>query len=144
MYKRQELARLPIRRRVAKLVRARLELLGPHREAVRRAILAQSLPGNLWSGSKQLWRSVDAIWRAVGLPADTGFSWWSRRATLATVVVATTLFWLDDQSDGHEASWAFLDRRIEDVMRFGKLSGQVSEMLARLPGFGGRPAAKAQ
>ena len=35
--------------------------------------------------------------------------------------IATLLFWLNDRSEGFTATWAFLDRRIEDVMRIEKL-----------------------
>src|SRR5690606_38841618 len=37
---------LRMRDRIAKLVRTRLEVLGPHREAMRRATAARMLPGN--------------------------------------------------------------------------------------------------
>ena len=30
------------------------------------------------------------------------------------------LYWLGDDSEGHQATWDFLDRRIEDVMQFEK------------------------
>ena len=39
--------RLPVRRTIALLVRTRLELLTPHREAIRRAAAARGMPGNL-------------------------------------------------------------------------------------------------
>jgi ubiquinone biosynthesis protein COQ9 len=31
------------------------------------------------------------------------------------------LYWLGDESDGHQNSWEFLDRRIDNVMQFEKL-----------------------
>ncbi len=37
------------------------------------------------------------------------------------------LFWLGDESDGHAATWDFLDRRIEEVMRFEKFKAQVRD-----------------
>ena len=94
----EELARLPVRRRIARLVRARLEALTPHREAVRRAAIARSI--DALSGGRELWRTVDRIWQAVELPeaADKGVGFYSRRATLAGVVGATFLYWLEDSS----------------------------------------------
>ena len=44
----------------------------------------------------------------------------TKRATLSGVYSATVLFWLGDDSPDNAATWAFLDRRIEDVMRFEK------------------------
>ena len=135
------LADLPIRKRVAKVVRARLELLAPHREAVRKAIVARSMPYGLASGGRGLWRTADLVWQLVGMPAapGEGWSWYTRRASLAGVLAATTLYWLDDASEGLAESWAFLDRRIEDALRIGKLRGRIADIWSGLPGM--RPAA---
>jgi ubiquinone biosynthesis protein COQ9 len=35
------------------------------------------------------------------------------------------LFWLGDDSIGHQATWDFLDRRVENVMQFEKLKGRM-------------------
>jgi ubiquinone biosynthesis protein COQ9 len=137
----EDLAQLPVRRRIARLARARLEALGQHREALHRAAVAHLLPGNVMGSGRSLWRTVDRMWQAAGLgggPAE-GFSYYSRRATLAGVLTATFLYWLQDQSDGFADSWAFLDRRIEDVMRFGQASSRLSGLFGR----GSRPASAA-
>lgn len=140
----EDLARLSIRRRIARLVRARLEPLTPHREAIRRALAARGLPGNLGSAGRGFWTTLDRIWQAVGLPAeaDSGLDWYTRRLTLAGVLCSTTLFWLDDQSEGCAESWAFLERRIEDALRLGRAGGRIVDLLGRIPGLGGlrRPA----
>ena len=70
---------LPIRRRVAKVVRARLEVLAPHREAVRKAIVARSMPYGLTSGGRGLWRTADLVWQLAGMPATPGEGWSWRR-----------------------------------------------------------------
>ena len=133
----EDLALLPVRRRIARLVRARLEPLSPHREAMRRAALANGLPGNLATSTRALWRTVDLTWHAAGLggsAAAQGFSYYSRRATVAAVVGATFLYWLEDRSEGSADTWAFLDRRIEDVMRIGKARAQVERWFGPLGG----------
>jgi ubiquinone biosynthesis protein COQ9 len=131
----EELAKLPVRRRIARLVRARLEALTPHREAVRRAAIARSI--DALAGGRELWRTVDRVWQAVGLPdgADRGVGFYSRRATLAGVLTATFLYWLEDSSADCADSWAFLDRRIEDVMRLGRVTSRVSDVVGRMPGM---------
>lgn len=129
-----DLERLPVRRRIAILVRARLEPLTAHREAVRRAVAARGLPGNIGGTGLSLWRTVDLMWQAAGLggaPAE-GFAYYSRRATLAGVLASTLLYWLADQSEDTAASWAFLDRRIEDALRVGRLRATFGEWSARL------------
>lgn len=137
---RRDLARLPVRRRIALLVLARFEVLEPHREALRRASLARTMPGNLAGAGRSLWRTVDRIWLTAGLGGDPseGFSYYSRRATLAGVLVATFLYWLDDQSEDFADTRAFLDRRIEDVMRIGRVRSEAERRLGWL--FGRRSA----
>ena len=140
----EELQRMAVRRRLATLVRARLDLLAPHREAIRRAALARGLPPNVARSSRTIWRTVDRMWVAAGLGGSPqeGFSYYSRRNTLAGVQVATFLYWLDDQSDGSADSWAFLDRRIGNVMQIGQLRSQLDRWTSWRPGRSGTAAAR--
>lgn len=132
------LARLPVRQRIATLARTRIEVLDDHKEAMRRAALVRGRPGNLLTAGKAFWRTVDRIWEAAGFPSarEKGLSRYSRRATLGAVLVSTLLYWLEDHSPNNEATWAFLDRRIEDVMRIGQLRGQLQGFVKGLPGAG--------
>lgn len=133
-----DLGRMSVRRRIALLVRSRLEPLSAHREAVRRAVAARGLPGNLAGAGRSVWRTVDLMWQAAGLDgsAAEGFAYYSRRATLAGVLTSTLLYWLGDQSEDCAASWAFLDRRIEDAMRVGRLRSTIEDWASRLVGRG--------
>jgi len=139
----EDLSKLPVGRRIARLVRARFEALTPHREAVRRAVLARGLPHNLPGGITALWRTVDRIWEAAGFPAgeQRDIDYYTRRALLAGILVATLLYWLEDQSEGCRDTWAFLDRRIDEALRYGRLSGRLLDFL-RVPKGAGRGAAK--
>jgi len=134
----EALARMPVRERIATLVRTRIEVLDDHKEAMRRAALIRGNPANIGTAGKALWRTVDRIWDAAGfsISREQGLSRYSRRATLAGVMVSTVLYWLEDISPDNEETWAFLDRRIEDVMRFGQLRGQVEGLVRNLPGAG--------
>jgi ubiquinone biosynthesis protein COQ9 len=131
-----EIERLPVRRRIALLVRSRLEPLTAHREAVRRAAAARGMPGNVAGTGRALWRTVDLIWRTAGLGGEPreGFSYYSRRATLAGVLAATFLYWLEDQSDGCAESWAFLDRRIENALQIGRMRSRLDGWTGWLTG----------
>ena len=77
-----------------------------------------------------LYRTVDAIWYAAG-DTSADFNFYTKRATLAGVFSSTLFYWLNDRSEGNEATWAFLDRRIDDVMRFEKFKGQFAKKAAR-------------
>jgi ubiquinone biosynthesis protein COQ9 len=128
------LAQMRVRERIAALVRARLEVLAPHREAVRRAMAARLLPGNAIACCTDLWRTVDLMWLTAGDRARDG-SYYTKRSLLAAVWSSTLLFWLEDHSEGFADSWDFLDRRIDDVMQIGQLRGRLDafvESLGRL------------
>jgi ubiquinone biosynthesis protein COQ9 len=117
-------ADLKIRDRIKRAVRIRLERHAGEREAVRRALALLSLPFNAGLGLKLLYKTVDAMWYAAG-DTSTDFNFYTKRATLAGVYSSTLLYWLNDRSPGSEATWSFLDRRIDDVMRIEKLKSQV-------------------
>ncbi|OYQ34769.1 ubiquinone biosynthesis protein [Niveispirillum lacus] len=134
-----DLTALKVRERVTLAVRKRLEILTPHREAVRRASSLLALPQNAARGPQLVYATVDAAWRAVG-DKSVDYNFYTKRLLLAGVVTATTLYWLDDRSDELSDSWAFLDRRIANVMSVGKAIGQVTGradkaagLLAHLP-----------
>jgi len=120
-----------IRERIATLVRARLEALAPHREAMRRAVAARLLPGNAIAGCASLWRTVDLMWSVAGDKADD-YNYYTKRSLLAAVWTSTFLFWLDDRSQGSHDTFAFLDRRIGDVMQIGALGARVGEAVRGL------------
>lgn len=111
----RDLSALRFRDRIALAVRLRLE--SADREAVRRAATLLALPQNAPEAARAVWATADAIWTALGDTSEDG-NWYSKRAILATVHSATVLFWLGDESEGCAETWAFLDRRIENVMQF--------------------------
>lgn len=115
----ENLPTMKMRDRIVTAIRVRLELLARHREAVRRTCAYFALPQNMALGLKVLAATADMIWRAAGDEA-TDFSFYTKRATLAGVYSATLLYWLDDDSEGFADTFAFLDRRIGDVMELHK------------------------
>ncbi len=127
----RDLASLPIRQRIATAVRVRLDQAAPHREAIRRALALQMTPAYASALPGDVARTVDAMWRAAGDSA-TDFNYYTKRALLAAVYGATLLHWLDDDTPGQEATWAFLDRRIGDVMRIQKARGRLGILAAKL------------
>jgi len=124
----RDLGALRFRDRVAMAVRLRLEAAEPDREAVRRGAALFALPQHAATGAGAIWGTADAIWTALG-DTSRDVNWYSKRATLSAVYSATALFWLGDESPGSEATWAFLDRRIENVMAFEVFKGKFRESL---------------
>ena len=108
-----------IRDRIRHAVRVRLEVDTEAREAVRRATGWLSLPGRQSLAGRLIYATADHIWHWAGDTA-TDYNHYSKRLILSGVLGATRLVWLGDETDGNEKSWAFLDRRIENVMQFEK------------------------
>ncbi len=125
-----DLGALRMRERVALAVKLRLEPLTPYRESLRRAATLMATPLNARRGAAALWRTVDAIWHALGDSA-TDFNYYTKRALLAGVYGSTVLVWFDDKSEACADSWAFLDRRIDNVMQIEKLKGQLRRLAQR-------------
>ena len=117
-----------VRQRIAAAVRLRLELEHSHREAVRAALAYCAMPQNARLSLTCLYHTVDTVWFAVG-DKSTDFNFYSKRALLAGAYGATLLYWLDDSSENYEESWAFLDRRLEDVVRVGGVKANLQRLL---------------
>jgi ubiquinone biosynthesis protein COQ9 len=115
----ERLAGVKIREKIRALVWRRLEVMGPAREAVRRALAILAMPQNVPLALRVGWRTADMMWRVAG-DTSTDFNHYTKRMTLGAVYGSTLLVWLDDQSEGWTDTAAFLDRRIDDVMKFEK------------------------
>lgn len=120
-----DLSDMRFRDRIAFAVRTRLEV-ADDKEVVRRGTTLFALPHHAADGARALWQTCDAIWTALG-DTSTDVNWYTKRATLSGVYSATLLYWLGDESPDHQATWDFLDRRIDDVMRFEKVKAQVND-----------------
>jgi ubiquinone biosynthesis protein COQ9 len=92
---------------------------------VRRGAALLALPSYAAEGARAVWQTADTIWNLCGDTA-TDYNWYTKRMILSSVHSATLLYWLGDPSPGYANTWAFLDRRIEDVMRFEKTKAQLS------------------
>jgi len=112
-----------LRQRVAHALRTRFEVLQPHQDAVRRGLQVLALPHNLGAGLAAVHGTADAVWHAMG-DSSTDWNWYSKRLLLGGVISAATLYWLEDKSEGHERTWAFLDKQLERVVKLGGKLGQ--------------------
>lgn len=124
-----DLSQMRFRDRVALAVRLRIEAVD--KELVRRGSALFSLPQNIAEGGQLIWGTADAIWTALGDVSEDA-NWYTKRATLSAVYGSTVLFWLGDDSEDYTETWAFLDRRIDNVMQFEKLKSNIKN----IPGVG--------
>jgi ubiquinone biosynthesis protein COQ9 len=128
----ERIASMKIRERIRDLVMYRKEVAHPHREALRRAVAILAQPQNLGLASRLAWRTVDRIWRLAGDTA-TDYNHYTKRAILLGVYTSTTLVYLDDNSDDLADTRAFLNRRIDDVMKFEKYKASWRGSRERMP-----------
>ena len=128
----ERVATLKIRERIAALVEARLDLLSPDREALRRALSILAMPQHLGVAARLGWRTADTIWRAAGDTA-TDYNHYTKRAILGGVYAATIAVFLNDDSEGLADTRAFLGRRIGGIMRFEKAKAGILSRAAYRP-----------
>lgn len=134
-----DLAALSIRERIRRLVQFRLDAIAGLEEALRRAMAIMAMPGNVAAAARLGWHSADLMWRLAGDVA-TDYNHYTKRVTLLGIYTATLAGFADDTSEDKAETRAFLDRRIEGVMRFEKAKAKLFRAdrehfsLARLAG----------
>ena len=132
-----ELAALKVPARVRAILAIWFEQNRGNKETIRRALAWLSLPMNAPRAARITAVTVDAVWHAAGdISAD--FSWYTKRGILAAVYTATLLYWLRDTSDDDHDTLQFLDRRLEDVARIGKVRKKLEARLSCLRGVSPR------
>lgn len=120
----EALAAMKIRERITALVWARIEIVAPDREALRRALALLAMPQNAAKAARMGWRAADLMWRLAGDKA-TDFNHYTKRITLAGVYASTIFALLDDETADLSDTRAFLDRRIGNVMQFERLKADI-------------------
>ena len=120
----EALALFKVSERIRQLVEFRIDAVTGHEEALRRALAVLAMPQNLPEAARLGWRSADRMWRQAGDTA-TDFNHYSKRAILSGVVASTLAVLIDDTSEGHTETRAFLGRRLADVGRFERTKAQL-------------------
>jgi len=118
------LGAMKVRERIRVLIMTRLELFTGQEEALRRALSIQAMPQNIAQSLKLSWRSADLMWRLAGDTA-TDYNHYTKRTLLAGIYTASLALFIDDTSANKTATQAFVDRRIEGVMKFEKAKARL-------------------
>jgi len=109
-----------------------------HREAHRRLLGWLSLPANTALGVSLLARTADELWWQAG-DRPTGFSHYTKRAVLGSIVATATLYWLDGETTDTDAVMEFVDRRLAGVARAGRTRARLTALSEIRPTFLPRP-----
>ncbi len=120
----EQLAAMKIRERIRSLVQFRLDAVAHQKEALRRALAIMAMPQNAVRALQLGWHSADVMWRLAGDTA-TDYNHYTKRLTLGSIYAATLAVYVDDASDDHQTTRAFLERRIEGIMKFEKAKARL-------------------
>jgi ubiquinone biosynthesis protein COQ9 len=126
-----DLTHMRFRDKVAHAIRLRITAI-PDKEAVRRGTALFALPHMAGDGARLIWGTADQIWTALGDTSEDA-NWYTKRLTLSGVYASVVLYWLGDDSTGGQATDAFIDRRIEDVMQVEKVKARLRDNLVLKP-----------
>jgi len=118
---------LKIRDRVKTGVEKRIEVLSPHKESTRAASAYWMHPLRKKTAAKHVWKTADLIWNWAG-DTTTDYNHYTERFLLSGVITTTFLFWLNDKSQDNDKVFQFLDRRIENVLAIGKVTGRLKKI----------------
>ena len=121
----EEFDHMRFRDRVAYAVRAWFDQAD--RTIIARSSALFALPANAGRAAVAHWRTVDAILAALG-DRSNDVNWYTKRMTLYGVFCSTELYWLGDKSRYQSATWDFLERRIDDVMRIETVKGRLKSL----------------
>ena len=137
-FKKKRISKLKVREKIKKAVELRIKLASD-KEAVRRGVALFALPIYAFEGSRLIWDTADLIWELIGDNSED-YNWYSKRTILSAVYASTVLYWLGDDSEGNKETWHFLDRRIEDVMKFenAKVQLKTNKFTKELNGLAGK------
>ena len=122
---------LSVRNRVAYCVKTYLEAANIYKPSIRKTVAFYVSPIRFFDSFKSLWKIADEIWYASG-DKSTDYNHYTKRAILSALYSSTLLYWINDKSDNHINSWAFLDRRIENVMQIEKYKSKAKDILKKI------------
>lgn len=109
----------------------RNEILENNKNTVKAAMAFWAMPYHVIQGQRVLWRTSDCIWNWAGDNA-TDYNRQTKRALLSSILMATNMVWIGDGSEDNIITQAFLDRRLENVMEFGRTIGTIKKIVPNL------------
>jgi ubiquinone biosynthesis protein COQ9 len=116
---RADLESLSVNDRVKLGIKTRLLYQAPLLRSWPQAMALGMQPQNVTETANLLAVFADECWYLAG-DRSTNLHWYSRRALLLGVYVATEAYMLSDHSKDFADTWEFLSRRLEDATRVGK------------------------
>ena len=120
---------LRVRERIRAAVLARFQVLNPYKPAISGAVSYYAVPPHQLRAARLVWRTADRIWNWAG-DTSQDYNYYTKRGLLSGVLTSTSLAWLEDDDPDLADTAAFLDRRIDNVLRLGGTIGKTVGALA--------------
>lgn len=122
-------SKLRIRDKIFNGVIIRLEILNKNKPAIKRILASEvNKPYNV---IKNLWKTSDLIWISAG-DNSTDYNYYTKRSLLSWVYISTFLYWLNDNNKNLSKTKIFLNKRIDEVLEFGKNTGKLKSIVNNL------------
>ncbi len=120
-----------VRDRVRTAILTRFEILEEQKDIVKSSLAYWAMPTRVLMGQRVLWRTADRIWDWAGDTAKD-YNRQTKRGLLCSILLGSSLVWIDDESPEGSVTEQFVDRRIENVMEIGKAIGTMGASVPNL------------
>ena len=106
---------------VKTLILSRLKASENYKSIIKTSLFFMAQPRNAYDAFTQVMKTSNKIWEIAG-DTSQGGTFYSKRLILSGVYSSTLAYWLAKETRSVRESEYFLDRRLDDVKNFGKLS----------------------
>jgi len=113
------LEEIKISERIKSGIKMRLSYQIPYIGTWHQGMAIGAQPLNISTTLTKLWKISDDIWYIAG-DRSTDYNWYTKRSLLFGTYTSTELYMLTDKSDDFSATWAFLDRRVQEILDMGQ------------------------
>ena len=127
--KTQNYENIRVRDKIFNGVIIRLNLFKKNKTSIKYIFVSES--SNPIKSLKHLWRTSDLIWKSAG-DSSTDYNHYTKRLLLSWVYITTLICWFNDKSRNINDTKLFLNRRIDEVLEFGKQSGKIKSKISKL------------
>ena len=118
---------------VKELILSRLKASKNYKSIIKTSLFFMAQPRNAYDALNQLMKTSNKIWEIAG-DTSSGRTFYSKRLILSGVYSSTLAHWLAKETRSIEESEDFLDRRLDDVKKIGKISKQSIEVFEKTKG----------
>ena len=108
---------------VKALILSRLKASEDYKSIIKTSLFFMSQPRNAYDAFNQVMKTSNKIWEIAG-DTSNGGTFYSKRLILSGVYSSTLAHWVAKEIRSIEESENFLDRRLDDVKKIGKISKQ--------------------